>query len=80
MYAEYISRATPQFCWVEKGVKVNGNIMVMDRAFIFQICVTDRQYSGHFGHRNKTVKKIILILKEIIDCVLGIFLTNFLWY
>ena len=50
LHIQYIHRTTPQFLEVQK-VHVNlMEILVMDRAFIFRSCVTDRQYSGNFLH------------------------------
>ena len=54
--------------------------IVIDWAFIFRSCVTDRQYSGHFGHKNKTfVKKIdnLIPMGNYMYCVLSIFLSVF---
>ena len=31
----------------------------MDRAFIFQSCVTKRQYSAHFGHKKQKMYNLI---------------------
>ena len=64
---------------IEKVHVKKLEILDIDRAFIFRCCVTDRQYSGHFGYKNKKFvkKKIdnlipmgnyILRTKHILKC------------